>query len=253
MFHPPQKKTPVISIITVTFNAIETIIDTFQSVFNQTFTSFEFIIIDGGSTDGTLDIIKSKLNNISYWVSEKDNGIYDAMNKGISVAKGDWIIFLNSGDIFCNNDVLKNIFSYSINDKTQIIYGNAKVKYTNNILRPPAKIRKKYFYANTICHQSIIFKKNVFEKNGFFNLEFKIIADRVWLLAAAVKRMCFQYINLEICVWEEEGFSKRNSSLFHHECKILKMAYFNFFERFIFIWELRFHKYRRRIFFAKNN
>ena len=98
---------PKISIITVSYNAVATIEQTILSVINQTYENIEYIIIDGGSTDGTIDIIKKYKDKISYWVSEQDNGIYDAMNKGIDVATGDYIQFLNADDCLVNKEIIK--------------------------------------------------------------------------------------------------------------------------------------------------
>lgn len=111
-----MKNNPLISVVTVSYNAVLTIEQTILSVINQTYPHIEYIIIDGGSTDGTVDIIKKYANRIAYWVSEPDKGIYDAMNKGIRTAKGEWINFMNAGDLFYSKDTLEKVFSKSIND-----------------------------------------------------------------------------------------------------------------------------------------
>ena len=115
---------PLISIVTVSYNAVATIEQTILSVINQTYPNIEYIIIDGGSTDGTVDIIKKYTDQIAYWVSEPDKGIYDAMNKGIAVATGEWINFMNSGDTFCTNFTLQSVFSGFVNEY-DIIYGDS--------------------------------------------------------------------------------------------------------------------------------
>ena len=101
---------PLISIITVAYNAIQLIEATIKSVINQSYTSIEYIIIDGGSTDGTIDIIKKYDKYLAYWISEPDKGIYDAMNKAIKKANGDWINFMNCGDTFVDENVISEIF-----------------------------------------------------------------------------------------------------------------------------------------------
>ena len=119
-----MKNNPLISVVTVSYNAVLTIEQTILSVINQTYPHIEYIIIDGGSTDGTVDIIKKYANRIAYWVSEPDKGIYDAMNKGIRTAKGEWINFMNAGDLFYSKDTLEKVFSKSINDNIKVIYGD---------------------------------------------------------------------------------------------------------------------------------
>ena len=110
----------LISIVTVSYNAVLTIEQTILSVINQTYPNVEYIIIDGGSTDGTVDIIKKYEDKIAYWVSEPDKGIYDAMNKGVVVATGEWINFMNAGDIFTDGDVIDKLFSDS--PQTHLIF-----------------------------------------------------------------------------------------------------------------------------------
>lgn len=115
---------PIITVITVCYNSATKIEETIQSIINQSYSNIEYIIIDGGSSDGTVEIIKKYSSKISYWISEKDNGIYDAMNKGIQKATGEWINFMNCGDYFYDSDVLKNIFSNNY-DNVDVIYGNS--------------------------------------------------------------------------------------------------------------------------------
>lgn len=115
----------LISIVTVSYNAVLTIEQTILSVINQTYPNVEYIIIDGGSTDGTVDIIKKYEDKIAYWVSEPDKGIYDAMNKGVVVATGEWINFMNAGDIFTDGDVIDKLFHQNIIiNRVGIVFGD---------------------------------------------------------------------------------------------------------------------------------
>ena len=114
-----------ISVITVVFNDVANIRNTMKSFFSQTWEDKEYIVIDGGSTDGTVDIIKEYAHRLAYWCSEKDNGIYDAMNKGINHASGDWINILNSGDEYASPYVFENIFTKNDYSSTDIIYGDS--------------------------------------------------------------------------------------------------------------------------------
>ncbi len=119
-----KKKAPKFSIITVVYNDVENIEETIKSLLNQTYKNFEYIIIDGKSDDGTVEKIKKYEKEITYFVSEKDGGIYDAMNKGIKISSGEFLFFLNSNDFFYNKNVLKNIAEISEkNKKEDIIYG----------------------------------------------------------------------------------------------------------------------------------
>jgi glycosyltransferase involved in cell wall biosynthesis len=113
-----------ISIITVVYNNKDTIKDAIESVLNQTYKNIEYIIIDGGSTDGTIDIIKSYRDKIDKFISEKDNGIYDAMNKGLKLASGDIVGILNSDDIYFNENVILNVVAKFEESKTDSIYGD---------------------------------------------------------------------------------------------------------------------------------
>lgn len=179
-----SKTKPLFSIITVVYNAIDTIERTFKSIFNQTFDDYEFIVIDGGSTDGTIDVIKRYEHLIDYWISEKDFGIYDAMNKGIYVSKGEWIHFLNAGDIYYNIYMLTDIIKNLVGERPDLIIGKTIVKkdasqilVNNNILT-----KELLFYNMPICHQAVFFNSWLFSKYGYYDLHYKIVADYEWLV-----------------------------------------------------------------------
>lgn len=163
---------PLITVITVVFNGAKYLEETIQSVINQTYENVEYIIIDGGSTDGTLDIIKKYEDAIDYWVSEKDRGIYDAMNKGIELTMGRYIIHINSGD-YIDNKIVSKIFSRNINMNSLII-GN--VKYISGRIFSSVMNHGIYF-RNTIHHQSAFYPKSIFLKMGHYNLVYKILSD----------------------------------------------------------------------------
>lgn len=116
---------PSISVITVSYNAVTSIEKTMLSVLNQIYDRVEYIIIDGGSVDGTLEVIQKYVDRLGYWVSEPDKGIYDAMNKGILNASGDWIIFMNCGDIFVDDNVLYSLFFGKKYENVDVLYGDA--------------------------------------------------------------------------------------------------------------------------------
>ncbi|MCV9931278.1 glycosyltransferase [Flavobacterium sp. LS1R47] len=236
---------PLISIITVCRNSEDSIEATMMSVVSQRYHNIEYIIIDGLSTDNTFAIAngyqeKFKEKEIKFvCVSEKDKGIYDAMNKGIFKANGDWLIFMNSGDNFYDDLVLKNVFSQTFDNNEMVIYGDTLTKNAKTTIKPPKKIQKEFFFAETICHQSVFFKKEAFQIVGIFNLNYKIIADRIWLLKATILKVKFNYTPVIFSIWDEEGFSKENIPTYIKENDTLKRIYFSGFERFLFAWKFR--------------
>ena len=171
---------PKITIITVCYNAINLIEETILSVVNQTYKKIEYIIIDGGSTDGTVDIIKKYTNRLSYWISEPDNGIYDAMKKGISLASGDYINFMNAGDVFYSNTVIYDVFN-KLNKIYTVIYGSTYMKYSyGDYIVVPDKL-EKIKNCMILCHQSV-FVQSTSAKNHLFREKYGLAADHGMLL-----------------------------------------------------------------------
>ncbi|PRP66999.1 glycosyltransferase family 2 protein [Nonlabens agnitus] len=174
-----------ISVITINYNNLDGLRKTIQSVFSQDFTDFEFIVIDGNSTDGSRDYLIEHQSHIDYWVSEPDEGIYHAMNKGIHVSKGDYLFFLNSGDWFYSAEVLTTI---SLNSKCgkDLYYGDVVLKFTDRKMLHtyPQFLRLSHFVKGTICHQAVIIKKELFDRLGYYNTDYKIIADWDFLVRA---------------------------------------------------------------------
>jgi glycosyltransferase involved in cell wall biosynthesis len=164
---------PLISIITVVYNCVNTLEKTILSVVHQDFYNFEYIIIDGGSTDGTLEIIKKYQDNIKLWISESDKGIYDAMNKGVKIAKGDYLYFLGGDDLLFSNSVLYNI-SIKLTDKNKIYYGNVLFK-TRNVIYDN-KFSSLKIVTRNISHQSIFYPREIFDKYSF-DIKYRIFAD----------------------------------------------------------------------------
>lgn len=167
------------SIITICYNSQHEIEKTILSVIHQEQRIlFEYIIIDGGSTDKTIEIIKSYKNNIDVVISEPDAGIYDAMNKGIKYAKGEWILFMNSGDTFANKDVLKTIAKEIEENKinSDIIYGNVIKQYVDKKIPFKAEKLSLLRYRMPFSHQSTLVKAELL-KEELFDTRFKIAAD----------------------------------------------------------------------------
>jgi glycosyltransferase involved in cell wall biosynthesis len=169
-----------ISVITVCRNAEHTIETTIKSVLGQTCKTIEYVIIDGKSTDKTLNIIRKYKAGIDVLVSEPDKGIYDAMNKGVKKCTGDWIYFLNSGDTFYNQDVITNISRELSKIKdADLVYGNIS---TDQGLIKFSRVNRFFLIRGTICHQAMFIRKKLFSEFGFFNLNYKIASDYEWLL-----------------------------------------------------------------------
>ena len=204
-----------LSIITINLNNFSVLKKTIESVINQSFTDFEYIIIDGGSTDGSQDVIRKYEDKIVYWVSEPDKGIYNAMNKGIRQAKGEYLLFLNSGDWLVSEDILEIFFS-KINS-SDIVYGDI-ILYNNdgskNLLKTKAaeEITMAYFFSNTICHQGALIKRELF-KEILYDETLKIVADWKFFIQQIVFKNCsLQYIELPLSNWNIHGISNDRES-----------------------------------------
>lgn len=178
-----------ISIITVVFNSANTIAQAIDSVLSQTYDNIEYIIIDGKSTDGTIDIINSYGSKISKFISEHDHGLYDAMNKGVHLASGDIIGFLNSDDFLINNYIIETIMSKFLKDDTlEVLYGNIQYVDKNNTNKVIRQWESKPYYLNYFeegnvpAHPALYLKRKIFIKVGDFNTNFKFSADYDFML-----------------------------------------------------------------------
>lgn len=201
---------PLISVVTVSYNAVSTIEDTILSVVNQTYKNIEYIIIDGGSTDGTVDVIKKYADKISYWVSEPDKGIYDAMNKGIDRATGKWINFMNSGDVFYSDGVIEKIVEQA-SVGIAVIYGNVILKYSwGDVVKkalPIHVMNRRFPFSHQSCFINIVFMKEL-----KYDTSFKICADYNFFYKLYYEKKCyFLYVDSIVSVFEsEQGVSSVN-------------------------------------------
>jgi len=200
-----------ISIITVVYNSIDKIEATIQSVINQTYFDIEYIIIDGGSTDGTIDIIKKYTDRISLWISEPDKGVYDAMNKGIDMATGKWINFMNAGDSFYNDTVIQSIFYSDIDKSTTVIYGDTLNTFPfGSFLFKPSPL-SQIERGMVFCHQSTFVKCDIL-RSYHFDKSFKISADYNLFYNLYKKKYTFHYIPICISIYEVANEAISNSS-----------------------------------------
>lgn len=205
-----------ISIITANRNNAEGLERTIKSVITQTYTNYEFIIIDGNSTDNSVNIIKKYSEHISSWVSEKDSGVFNAMNKGIGVATGDYCYFLNSSDTLVDNGTLKNIFNnkeYSapfINGNQINDYGNGSDK----VLALHRPITLFDFYKGTIKHQATFICRDLFNKYGLYDEKLKIVSDwKFFLEVIALNNEQPVFVDEDIVVFEWFGMSTNTQLL----------------------------------------
>lgn len=208
-----------ISIITVSYNSSKTIRDTIESVLNQTFEDIEFIVVDGSSNDNTLKIVKEyepKFEGRMRWISEKDKGIYDAMNKGILMSNGDVIGILNSDDFFTDKNVISKIMWKFENDKfLDSVYADISIVSQNDttkIVRSwKVGIQRPFKLGWHPAHPSFFLKKEVYKKYGLYNLEFKLAADFEIMLRVLEKRhISSAYLNETIVKMRSGGASNKN-------------------------------------------
>ncbi len=195
-----------LSIITVNLNNRDGLKRTIDSVVSQSFSDFEWVVIDGGSTDGSKELIEQHKEHFAYWCSEPDKGVYCAMNKGIEHAKGEWLQFLNSGDCLYEPTTLEHVFVPS--HKSDIIYGNASVqingKYT--IRTYPSKLSLSYLINHPINHQASFYKRTLYINNKF-DEQYTVISDYLFLLELAISGKVFEYVNITIASSQEGGLS----------------------------------------------
>jgi glycosyltransferase involved in cell wall biosynthesis len=208
--------TPKFSVITITYNAEQTLEDTIQSVITQNYHHIEYIIVDGASKDGTMKIVERYRDKISVVVSEPDRGLYDAMNKGMHLATGDYLCFLNAGDCFHEDDTLLNVV-HSLNGKSElpdIIYGNtALVDSEGHFLRmrrlaPPEKLTWRSFrHGMLVCHQAFFMKRT---KAVDYDLRYRFSADFDWCIRCMKRSETMHNTHLTLIDYLSEGMTTQN-------------------------------------------
>lgn len=234
-----------LSIITINYNNSVGLQKTIDSVIAQTWRDFEWIVIDGGSTDGSKELIVKYQNHFAYWCSEPDKGIYNAMNKGVAKAKGEYCLFLNSGDALFSSLTLANVFSKNLS--ADLISGmvvredNGKFRrgYHNSLVRQ--------LITDTIEHQGTFIKNSLFHSYRYHE-DYKIVSDWVaWIEWVLVSNCSFEYIDDIVAVQETDGISATQLDLLNRERKRALRTYFN--ERIIIELE---NLYKSNDFLQKN-
>ena len=209
-----------LSIITINFNDREGLDKTIQSVINQTYRDFEYIVIDGASTDGSVDVIKKYADRLTHWVSEPDTGIYNAMNKGTRLAQGEYCLYLNSGDFLAADDVLERTLSHNFTE--DIVSCNLELFDERNVYlqTPPRHISLFTFTNGSLPHPSTFIKRNILEELGGYNESYRIVSDWCFFLDALITRNCtYQTVDIVLSKFNCFGISSLSGKKSSDEMK----------------------------------
>jgi glycosyltransferase involved in cell wall biosynthesis len=233
-----------VSIITASLDAAAHIETAIGSVAVQTYPHIEHVVIDGGSTDGTLEVIERNRDKIGYFVSEPDRGIYNAMNKGIRAASGDILYFLNADDRFCDDRVVEDVVSVFEGDQSlEVVYGNLVWDKAGRMDREkqPSTVTRASLAAATILHQTVFARKHVFEATDGFSERYKVVSDYDWMMKVFVRDgRKYRYHDRDIAVMGTRGLSWTSTNWESERIQAMR-AYFT-------TWEiLRYRVWPRRI------
>jgi glycosyltransferase involved in cell wall biosynthesis len=235
-----------LSIITINYNNPVGLRLTIESVIDQTFSNFEWIVIDGGSENIDIDILKEYSNLFKYWQSEPDNGIYHGMNKGILKAQGEFCFFLNSGDYFVDEKILENVFSNDVDE--DIIFGNLLVCNNGKLIgRSPGKDKLTFvdIYSGLIKHQASFIRRKLFDKFGLYNEDLKIISDwEFFIKTLGLGGATYQFLDMDISYFDNDGVSNRNLKLVSNERNAVLKKYIPSMMRSDYEYLLKFGEYR---------
>lgn len=223
-----------LSIITINRNNAAGLQKTIESVLSQTYTDFEYIVIDGASTDESVSILKEYavatlpcgeglVGGRFYWISEPDKGVYNAMNKGILKAKGEYLLFLNSGDVLLNENVLSQVFSYAVN--TDIIAGN--IIRGGKEIKSPDRLTIRNLLISSLSHQSEFFKKDLFEAIGLYKECYKFLSDYDFNLHCAIQQVTYTHLDISIVDYDDKGMSSspENGKMMFNEGEKIILSY----------------------------
>lgn len=217
-----------LTIITINLNNANGLRKTMDSVFDQTFLDFEYLVVDGKSTDDSISVIQSfdasRLHSF-IWISEPDSGIFNAMNKGIAMANGEYLLFLNSGDFLINNNVVINLVNNDLN--ADILYGRSIITDGTkkiHLTDPPKTLRFSHFYNATIAHQATFIRRTLFEQYGQYREDLKFMSDwEFWIRTVIKGEATTAKLDLLISDYNLCGISSDNNNLLsmQAECKLV--------------------------------
>lgn len=225
---------PKLSIITINYNNLKGLKKTVESVDSQILKGFEYIVIDGGSTDGSAEYMESQSGKIDYFISEPDKGVYHAMNKGIKKASGEYLLFLNSGDHFINNEALEKSINFLEN--RDFVYFNLKVVDENKqfIKEYPDKLSFSYFVKDTLPHPATFIKKRIFDDFGLYDESLSIVADWKFFMDRICKdNLRYKKVDSVLSTFYLDGLSsdsKNRSKIVAERQKVLKTEYQAFYQ-----------------------
>ncbi len=205
------------SVITINYNNVNGLEQTIKSVLNQTNDNYEYIVIDGASSDGSVDLIKKYERKIDFWLSEQDRGIYHAMNRGVNHAHGDYCIFMNSGDCFYDDHVIGQMFDS--HNSEDIIVGKVSIDDQNNIISPPPQGELTFYhlYSGAIPHQGSFIKTDLLRKYPY-DEKLKISSDWKFFVQTLIMDNCsIRYLDMYIARYDLNGISSLNSELMRKE------------------------------------
>lgn len=223
------------SIITVCFNSSRYIEKAIQSVLNQAYQNVEYVVIDGASTDGTVEIINRYADDIDEFISESDSGLYNAMNKGIAKATGDILFFLNSDDRFCDENVIADMANAFVeNPELDMMYGDVLMEIGTGLTRweQMSEFTRKNLAGITINHQSIFARRGIFEMTNGFSEEYKVVSDYDWLMKLVHSNIKSRHIERDVVIFSVTGLS--HTSEWEDERIIAMKSYYSDLE--IFMW-----------------
>ncbi|HMT72912.1 MAG TPA: glycosyltransferase family 2 protein [Chitinophagaceae bacterium] len=203
-----------LSIVTINYNNAEGLQKTIESVVKQSFKAFEYIIIDGGSSDGSNELLNKHNDSISYWVSEPDKGIYNAMNKGIKKAQGEYLLFLNSGDYLFDNNTIENVLPLLKGEDIiagQLVHFNEEREWYNN---PPDTPAFDFFTISSLPHPATFIKRELFEKYGYYSEQLKICSDwKFFMDVLVIHKRSYKKVDFFISMFNEDGISSDPNNL----------------------------------------
>lgn len=211
---------PILSIITVCYNARDNLQATMENVLQQTWTHFEYLVIDGGSIDDTQSLLKQSYTQFTQaqiffqYISEPDQGIYDAMNKGTRIAKGTWLLFLNAGDLLAGPHILEQIFSEPSGGS--VIYGDTLCIYQGRQKLYTALPPENLTHEMAFCHQSAFIRRSLLLEHPY-DTSYKICADHQFFLSIYLKKKAFDYRPVPVSIYEISGYSDQNKLAAHRE------------------------------------